>query len=492
MSGPTALDMASGEEADAHMDKQEIIRVAERYLEEHWDQIFEDLETLISIDSSEDKDHAAEYAPYGPGPAKALDTALTIAERLDYEVQNAEGRIGLARLHAADAAESAKTLGIISHVDVVPAGPGWTVEPFALTEREGYLLGRGTIDDKGPAVIALHAAALAADILGDLPHNLLFLLGANEENGMGDVAYFHEHFDSPDFLFTPDAEFPVCNGEMGVFHGHMRSAKVQDGAIIELDCGTALNAVPGTARAVIAADACEGLALPDASGITITRDDAENVCLFAQGKSAHASTPELGISAIKLLVDYLLQQNLCSADERAFLKFVAAMVGDTSGAGIGIATEDDFFGPLTVVGGTLELEDGHLVQGIDIRYPSSTSGEALVAALTELGQAIGATLTVKNDMEPFRVAADDPAILALLDAYNTVTGESARTFTMGGATYAREFPRAASFGLEKPWLDQPAWVGGMHGPDEGQSIAELKEAFVIYVLAICELMTIGF
>ena len=36
---------------------------------------------------------------------------------------------------------------------------------------------------------------------------------------MHDVYYYAEHFAMPAFCFTPDAEFPVCNGEKGGFSG---------------------------------------------------------------------------------------------------------------------------------------------------------------------------------------------------------------------------------------------------------------------------------
>lgn len=63
---------------------------------------------------------------------------------------------------------------------------------------------------------------------------------------------------------------------------------------------------------------------------------------------------------------------------------------------------------------------------------------------------------------------------------------------MGGATYARHFASAASFGPEMPWLETPGWVGGMHGPDEGVSEEQMKKAFRIYALTIGKLMEIDF
>ena len=44
-------------------------------------------------------------------------------------------------------------LDILAHVDVVPAGDGWSVtEPFVPLIKDGKLCGFGTCDDKGPAV----------------------------------------------------------------------------------------------------------------------------------------------------------------------------------------------------------------------------------------------------------------------------------------------------------------------------------------------------
>lgn len=83
---------------------------------------------------------------------------------------------------------------------------------------------------------------------------------------------------------------------------------------------------------------------------------------------------------------------------------------------------------------------------------------------------------------------DSPAVQAMLAAYNEATGEDARPFTMKGGTYARVFTTGVSFGPEKPWEEKPAWVGGMHGPDEGVREDLLKQAFGIYVRTIGKLM----
>ena len=198
--------------------------------------------------------------------------------------------------------------------------------------------------------------------------------------------------------------------------------------------------------------------------------------------------PERGISAIMLLANYLLENGLCNQQEREFLELVQSLVSDTTGAGVGIATADEYFGPLTVVGGTIRKEGGRLVQTMDSRWPTSITAEEITAALTKLTDNIGATFENTLLMVPFLVKPDDPEIQVLQDAFQFVTGDTEhKPFTIGGGTYAREFKKGASFGVNMPWIENPDWVGGEHGPDEGVSEELLKTSFKIYVLALAEL-----
>ena len=217
------------------------------YLEKNWESIVADIERVVRIESTEDLPAAKPGAPFGPGPRAALTEALDIARGMGFEVHDVDGYVGYADLPG----ESDTQIGIIGHVDVVPAGPGWTVEPFAVTRREGYLMGRGVIDDKGPIVTTLHAVKFWLDKGEKLPYTIRVIFGANEETGMHDVPYYRERFADPAFLFTPDAEFPVSYGEKGLYDATLTSKRFEDGAIIDIEGGAAPNAVPGIAHALL-------------------------------------------------------------------------------------------------------------------------------------------------------------------------------------------------------------------------------------------------
>ena len=464
-------------------------REIDAYIDGHWEEVVADIEELVQVPSIEDLDAAVPDAPFGPGPREALDRALAMAGRCGLETHDCEGHIGYADLPG----ESETQIGIIGHVDVVPAGPGWHYEPYAVTRKDGFLIGRGVADDKGPIVCALHAVKFWADRGERFPYTARVLFGANEETNMKDVAYYRERFDDPAFLFTPDAEFPVCYGEAGICSGTLTSAPIEGGVLEDISGGVAVNAVPGSAQAVLRSDG-PGVAagvsadkLPPAEGIVV-EEEGDTLIVRAFGKPAHASTPELGENAIDVLAAYLLECDVLSFGERAFLELVRKVTSRYDGAELGIQASDEHFGDLTAVGGTIALDETRIRLTVDFRYPTTTSSEEIEQRVHELATKSDAFFVMEHDKEPFLMSPDSPAVQAMLAAYNGATGESAEPFTMKGGTYARVFTTGVSFGPDKPWEPRPDWVGGMHGPDEGISEDLLKQALSIYIRTIGNLM----
>ncbi len=107
---------------------------------------------------------------------------------------------------------SKRPLLLLAHIDVVPvAGQPWTVPPFQLTEKNGYLHGRGVNDDKGMAAAIVAIALEAARSKSLLSRDLVVALTAGEETGGFDgVGWLVEH--RPELL---DAEIGLNEGSGG-------------------------------------------------------------------------------------------------------------------------------------------------------------------------------------------------------------------------------------------------------------------------------------
>ena len=481
------------------MDDTQLISDIEAYVERVWPAVVEDLAALVAIPSVAESDKAEEGAPYGPEAKRALTCALDMAKRLGLEPHDMDGYIGYADLPG----KSDTQIATIAHVDVVPAGVGWTQDPFTMTEREGYLLGRGVIDDKGPAVLTAYMARYFIERGETLPYSLRLIFGSDEEVGMTDVDHYLSVHESPAFLFTPDASFPAGVGEKGHCGGTFTSPALEGGLLVALEGGTVTNAIPGLAQAWVLADAAT---LPQVEGIEVAACTAADLpegaqapaagialtCITAHGKGGHASLPEGTRNAIGMLVNYLLRADLVEGAERDCLELLSQLHASTDGSSVGIDATDDLFDPLTCIGGTIHKKAGRIEQTIDIRYPKSTTTAHMVPILEELAAKQGCVFTLTSDAVPFYVAPAHPAIQALIGAYNEFTGKQAEPVTMGGGTYARKFACAASFGPEEPGEEFPSFVGSMHGPDEGVSVELLQRSLKIYIYALAKLMELEF
>ena len=414
--------------------------------------------------------------PFGKKCAEVLDTALKIASDMGLETKNCEGYLGYASYGSGE-----DYIATITHLDVVPAGDGWLADPFTMREKEGWLIGRGVMDDKGPSVLCLYMLKYLKDNGIQLRHQIRALLGLSEEVGMEDAAYYLSHYSAPVFCFTPDGSFPVCNGEKGIFHGRITS-RAAAGNICDIRGGTAANAIPGRAEATVR---CEHELLPS-DNVEVHRE-GDKWHLISHGIGGHASRPAGTVNAIGELIDYILANNIADKNEKAFLETLQKIHSAPDGSLIGVAADDGKFDPLTIVCGVIGYDDnGHLFQTIDSRYPTNTSGEKIRSIISDAAGETADVVTL-TDAEPFYISADKPEIKVCIDTYNEYTGENARPFTMGGGTYARHFPNAVSFGVETELIKEPEWAGSIHGPEEAANADWLLKALEMYIAAIIEL-----
>lgn len=135
------------------MDKDALNKDIEKYWDNNLDQVKTDIAKLVEIPSSIEENKYTDEYPTGTGSAAAMKKALEIAAEMGFKTTNHKNVMGIADLHG----KTDHQIAFIGHCDVVPPGNGWKFNPYQLNERDGYLIGRGVIDDKGPTVVLLYA-----------------------------------------------------------------------------------------------------------------------------------------------------------------------------------------------------------------------------------------------------------------------------------------------------------------------------------------------
>ncbi|MBT8468663.1 MAG: M20/M25/M40 family metallo-hydrolase [Deltaproteobacteria bacterium] len=134
------------------------------------------LAEYIAIDTSN--------PPGNETPAVAFLRAILHREGIETSVfVSPRGRPSLyARLDAEPDADQGAVV-LTHHMDVVPAGPGWTVEPFSQPPEDDRIWGRGAVDDKSLGIAHLAAFIDLARSKLKLKHSVVFLAVADEETG---------------------------------------------------------------------------------------------------------------------------------------------------------------------------------------------------------------------------------------------------------------------------------------------------------------------
>ena len=404
----------------------------------------QDLEKLVAIPSVCTQ-AAGEY-PFGEHSARALEWILKRAEEMGFAVTNVGHYAGHAEFGAGE-----RMSAVLAHVDVVPAGEGWDSDPFVLTRRGDLLFGRGVLDDKGAAVMALYCLKALKDA-GIVPQRRLrVIFGAGEEVGMDDLRVYFRHEPLPDKAFTPDSEYGICNREKGILQFSLKAGRYHAGIVRQFQGGTVINAVPGAAQADICCTEQE-LALLKAAGehqagCFTFEENPGGVVIRSRGRAAHAMEPEAGVNAVTHLAELL-----CRVFTREQLGEALAFLHEQAGTQydgelLGIARADAPSGALTCNVGKVEIFQQKAEIGMDIRYPVTADGNEIMEHIRERASRYGLELVPHHLNPPLYMEENAPFITLLKQAYRTVTGREAVLYATGGGTYSRTVQgRCVAFG----------------------------------------------
>lgn len=452
------------------------------------DDILRDLGELISIDSSEDLNNTSKEYPVGPGPVKAMKKFLSFAKRDGFETKNVDnyaGRIDFGTGH--------RRLGIIGHMDVVPAGDGWKTDPFKMVIKDGKIYGRGSADDKGPSLAAYYGMLILKENGYEPEKKIDFVVGTNEETNWVGIDYYLKHEPTPEQVFSPDAEFPIINGEQGIFTLHLNfSGKVNTGRVtlLKFKAGIAENVTPQKATAKIAADYLDRIKTDFEKFITenkltgkFTINDNGTADIELVGVGAHASAPSVGRNAATFLGAFLDKFDFEGRD-KTYLNFIADVEHeDFDGTKLGISHHDDLMGDLSSAPSMFDYDPKNDKAEIldNIRYPQGTDPDKMVGqVMAKYSDILEASY---NSFEkPHYVPGNDPLVKTLLKVYEHQTNKRGHEVVIGGGTYGRLFEHGVAFGAQPE--DAPMV---MHQANEYMKVDDLINSIAIYAEAIYEL-----
>jgi acetylornithine deacetylase/succinyl-diaminopimelate desuccinylase family protein len=155
-------------------------------------------------------------------PGREIEAARFLGDLLDAEgfsVAMDEYKSGRANVVATLENGSGRTFALNTHMDVVPAGQGWSGDAFSLREAGGKLHGRGACDAKGPLIAMVEAMRLLKADRARWSGTVLGVFVADEEAASEGAKHFAATRPAIDYAIIGE---PTSNGTVIAHKGSLR------------------------------------------------------------------------------------------------------------------------------------------------------------------------------------------------------------------------------------------------------------------------------
>ena len=434
------------------------------------DEMVQEIINLVRYESVSIKSDNKEK-PFGEECKKALEHILELGKKLGFNTKNIDGYCGYIEF-----GEGKELLGIIGHLDVVPATKedGWTKDPYQAEIINNKLYGRGTSDDKGPVISCLYAMKIA-NSLKQLNKRVRLIIGLNEEQDWECIERYKQTEELPTISFSPDANFPCIYAEKGIITLTIENDFNLDDEILEFTTGNnAINVVPKTAHIIIKTNNPNKFV--EEKDIIVEKIE-DTIKITATGISSHAAFPTLGDNAATKLLKYInkIYKNkfLTKLEELDFYNLENPLY-------LGGDSLTDESGTLTSNIGIINYENNKLIIKTNLRVPIKTSFAELKNICNKSIDSIKYYFEGEN--EGLYVSKDSYLVKTLTRIFNETSNMNEEAIAIGGGTYARAFNNCVSFGMTFPNEEELC-----HQVNENIDIDNLLLATEIYTKAIIEL-----
>ena len=462
-------------------------RKIDELVKSYREDMIQSLEELVSIPSVINLENAGEGAPFGLEIRSALDGLLKLAGELGFETRDYDGYAA-----AVDFGTEGKEVGILSHIDVVPPGNGWTKNPFVPEIVNGKMYGRGTIDDKGPLVASLHAMKAVKESGLPIRNHVRHIIGCDEETGHRCIKYYLTKEKGPDLGFSPDGMFSVIHAEKGILRFQIQTNRklpdTKELCVIRIAGGTVVNAVPNIAEVWLGGpreqleEVQKEFQVKAAEGSAKMEGDVLH--LTFPGVSAHAMQPWLGENAILSMIRFLKEVPFGDQKTRKYFQDLDTLFGDGwEGRNLGVACQDQLSGKLSMNLGILNVEGEKTELKVDVRCPVHIDLDTVWKTICLTCEKYGFRPEYWQKRPPLYVPKDARLVQILLDVYEDVTGKREEAITIGGGTYCRDVENFVSFGPVFPGEPELA-----HEADEFIDLDQLMECARLYAQALYRLL----